>query len=156
MATKKTASPNGTIDLATLSPGARRYEWFEMPQADDDDAEPFRVKAQRLTATEMEAIPAGKAKFADVVADFRRYLVAWNLTATTDSGEVVPVMPPAEMDDDSIRIALDRLLYHDQLVFLYNVLKQGHVLKMLAEGKALTRFADTPAPSPEGGSKDGT
>lgn len=145
----KTTSPNGVIDFAALVPSQRRYEWFAMDQEDGDDGEPFKVKAQRLTPAEVEAIPVGDAKIVDVLTEYRRYLVGWNLTAQTDAGDVVPVPPPAELEPESVAIVLDRLLTQEQAAWLYQVIKAGHVLKMLAQKKALIRSATLPAPSPE-------
>ena len=145
----KTASPNGTIDFTRLSPAVRRFEWFTMDAAEGDDAEPFRVRAQRLTVAEVEAIPADETPIADVLVANRRYLTGWNLTAMTDTGETQPVPPPAELDDASFRVVLDRLLLRDQVMWMYQVLKAGHLVKMVAEKKASIRSATSPASSPE-------
>ena len=154
MPTKK-QSPNGTIDFTRLGPGVRRYEWFEVPQGDDEEAEPLRVKVQRLTNAEVAEIPAGKALLKDVLTDYRHCFVAWNLVGMVD-GEVVPVPPPAEMDAASFAAVLERVLFMDQQKWLYNTIKHGATLKLLAEGKTLSRSASTPDSPPAGDSSSAT
>lgn len=149
MATKKKASPNGTIDYTLLTRDRRGYDWFEMPREDGDDGEPLKARIQRLTLSEIEAIPTGEEKLVDVVASCRQYIVAWNLTGTTDAGDVVPVIPPAEMDDVNARAVLGNLLTIEELQFLYQRLRFGHVYKLDAEKKRSIASAATHAPSPD-------
>jgi hypothetical protein len=145
----RTASKTGTLDFTTLSPATRRYEWFTMDQDDDDPGEPFRIKAQRLTPAEVEAIPADNSPIKDVLRDCRHYITGWNLQAVTGAGDVIAVMPPAEMDEAGLDIAFDRLVTQDQRSWMYQVLKFGHLVKVISEKKASIRSGTTPASSPE-------
>ena len=151
MAAKTKASANGTapIDFSTWTPAKRRYDWFEMDQPEGEDGEPFRIRVQRLTQAEVDEIPEGNALMKDVIRDFRRYIVAWNLTAQTDAGDVVPVMPPSEMDEASIEAVIEHILIYEQVRWMYGALKAGDTLKVLAEKKALLRSATTPESPPD-------
>lgn len=147
---KQTDAP---LDFTTLKRATRTYEWHEMERAEgDDESVPLRVKLQRLTLPELEAIPTGKVQIKDALQECRSYIAAWNLTAQTDAGDVVPVPPPAEVEDTATLV--EHLLTYEEMVWLYNDLKMGHVLKVARAKKALTPSDTTPA-SPNGQSSEG-
>ena len=151
----KTQSPNGTIDYTLLSRAKRAYEWYEMDRAEgDEESTPLRVKVQQLTPREMQQVPAGDALIKDVLQECAHFIVAWNLTATNQEGEELPVPPPAELNN--VADVVENLLTHKEMTWLYNVIKQGHVIRMLQEKKALKRLGTTAASSPEDSSPDAT
>ena len=153
MAAKTKASQNGhaVIDFATLSPATRRYERFTMDHDEGEgDGEPLEVRVLRMTVGEQDAIPADNTPMKDIIRDNRRYIVGWNVRAMSDTGEIIDVMPPAEMDEESAEIAIARLLTSDQVRWVYQVLKFGHSVKLLYEKKALSTSDTSPASSPEG------
>lgn len=147
--TRTKAAPNGTagtIDYATLTRASRSYEWYEMELPEGTDGTPLKVKVQRLTPREVEAIPADNTPIKDVIAAHRDYITAWNLTARTDAGDEIPVPPPAEVEN--VAELVEALLTRDEAMWLYRVLKFGHMIRLLREKKASMPSDTTPASPP--------
>ena len=92
---KKKVEEAPVFDLTQIRE-ERRYVWREIPR---EDGEPLRVKVLRLTLREVEDIPySPTTPMRDVYAAIAPYVVEWNFTAENlNTGEVVPVPPPAEV-----------------------------------------------------------
>lgn len=92
---KKKSEDTPVFDLSQFRE-QRRYVWREIER---EGGEPLRVKLLRLTLREVEDIPyTATTPMRDVYAAIAPFVVEWNFTAENlETGEVVPVPPPAEV-----------------------------------------------------------
>jgi hypothetical protein len=122
----------------------------------DEGCEPLRATVRtNLTFDELDAIPVavfvedGTVMYrstAEMRAAIAPYVLAWNIDADdVETGETVPVIPPAEAGPDVLR-TVDPLI----TVWLASRLKTIHIPSKEDRGKDTPPSEATDAPSPSG------
>lgn len=126
-----------------------RYEEFSCPDSIfpvEDGDDPFCATVRiNLTFEELDALPQGDSlPYAEMRDAIAPYITAWNWTATdTETGDEVPVPPPAEAGPDVLRT-----LTREMVLWLFNVVRLGFQGGDKRK-KASPPLADTDAPDSE-------
>ena len=101
MAPRKKSAKAASAEVFDLSQfrEEKRYVWREIER---EGGEPLRVKLLRLTLREVEDIPyTTTTAMRDVYKAIAPYVAEWDFTAENlETGEVVPIPPPAEVGGD--------------------------------------------------------